>query len=437
MVVRQTWWTTAAVAALMLTLMTACSEPEPDDDTNNGQTTPVDTVDMDETPDEDMSADMEVEEDMGPMPMLSDELFAPGTFGVGFKEIEIAYPQVAPEQPEAMRTLPLKIWYPADIGADDTLAEYAVAGIITLNSEQAYAEAPAAAGGPFPVLVYSHGSGGEGLLAYPFAELFASHGWFVVSPNHVGNTAVDGIMETNTPFIRTAVNRVADISALLDVVEQGFGDELLDPLGDISRVFLFGHSFGAYTTLAAGGANLDAELLRQSCEADRMCEELENEELIAYIQAGFGDERVDAIAPQAPALVPLFGAGELAGIALPTMLQTGRLDLTTTQEEQSVPAWMGLDGADDIWVEMPTGAHFSFITICDDINPSLLRILRPGANADGCAQELIPTERAVPVLAAYLLAFGKRHILGESQWDAVLTGMPLDEGFVITTKAGE
>jgi hypothetical protein len=48
-------------------------------------------------------------------------------------------------------------------------------------------------------------------------------------------------------------------------------------------------------------------------------------------------------------------------------------------------------------------------------------------------QRLIAQE-AVPVLAAYVLAFGRRHVLGETQWDEVLQGPPLgNEGdFVVT-----
>ena len=39
--------------------------------------------------------------------------------------------------------------------------------------------------------MHSHGNGGEGLLAYPYGELMASHGWILVAPNHTGNTAFD------------------------------------------------------------------------------------------------------------------------------------------------------------------------------------------------------------------------------------------------------
>ena len=118
------------------------------------------------------------------------------------------------------------------------------------------------------------------------------------------------------------------------------------------------------------------------------------------------------------------------------MLMSGRLDQTTTYEEQAVPAWMGIDHPDDFWVEMPEGAHFTFITICHDLTEDLLLFFRPDANEDGCGPGFIPTTEAVPVLAAYVLGFGRRHVLGETEWDAILKGPPLgNEGdFVVTVK---
>lgn len=118
------------------------------------------------------------------------------------------------------------------------------------------------------------------------------------------------------------------------------------------------------------------------------------------------------------------------------MLMSGLLDQTTTQEESAEPAWSNLDHPDDLWVEMPKGAHFTFITICHDLTPDLLDFFRPDAGQDGCGEEFIDTREAIPVLAAYVFAFGRRHVLGQTEWDAVLEGPPLGkEGdFIIRTK---
>jgi predicted dienelactone hydrolase len=197
-------------------------------------------------------------------------------------------------------------------------------------------------------------------------------------------------------------------------------------------VFLFGHSFGGYTTFTVGGADVDFDTLEADC-TDPDCDVLSDVDVEAAYRAGFGDPRIVALAPQAPALLAI-PEDELAALGPPTMLMTGRLDQTTTQEESAAPAWAGIDNPDDLWVEMPEGAHYSFITVCHDLAPSLLAEFIDDAVQDGCGPEFIDTREAVPVLAAYLLAFGRLHVLGEIEWETVLTGPPLgSEGdFVVT-----
>ena len=127
-------------------------------------------------------------------------------------------------------------------------------------------------------------------------------------------------------------------------------------------------------------------------------------------------------------------AGSIASITAPTMLQSGLLDATTPHETQTVPTWAGMDGADDIWLEMPKGAHLSFISICDDLEEDLLLVFRPEAYMDGCGEGFTPVAQAVPVLNAYLRAFASKHVLGQDEWDAILEGDVLDPEFRVETK---
>jgi hypothetical protein len=66
----------------------------------------------------------------------------------------------------------------------------------------------------------------------------------------------------------------------------------------------------------------------------------------------------------------------------------------------------------------------------------VLDLFRPNAGEDGCGDGFIPTTEAIPVLAAYLLAFGRRHVLGQTEWDPILPGPPLGKpgDFVVTVK---
>jgi predicted dienelactone hydrolase len=367
-------------------------------------------------------------DDEPPPPPSAEQLLVPGPHAVGFRDLVVDYTAPAPV---GARTLPLRLWYPA-IAAGEPAAEYAVAGIVSVPSGRALA-APALAGGaPFPLAIYSHGSGGEGLIGYPYGEHLASHGWVVIAPNHVGNTALDGLMMTFDPFGHIALERPLDISAILDWLEAGAGGDPIAAAVTTARVLLFGHSFGAYTTFAGGGVDLDVARLAANCNGS--CEELDDAALQDAIAAGFGDPRVAAIAPQAPALVPSYRDGELAALAVPTLLMSGRRDLTTTDAVQARPAWGGLDHPGDLWVEAPDGGHLSFITVCDDLDPALLEVFQPNYLEDGCGPSFTPVAELVPTFAAYLLGFGRRHVAGEAAWDAVLRGPALHPSVFVTSR---
>lgn len=363
-----------------------------------------------------------------------DELFSQGPYDVGYREMAITYTDAASMEP---RELPLRVWYPVDPGSGAEPARYAVAGVIDIEANAL--DAPPVTEDPnLPFVIYSHGNGGEGLLAYPFGELMASHGWILVGPNHTGNTALDLAGGMGDPGPLVALNRPLDISAIIDEFESGLsGDDLEGKAGVDLGVFLFGHSFGGYTTFTAGGADVDYDAAGEGCDSQMSadCDVLNDPDVEAAYRAGFGDSRIVALAPQAPALVAI-ADGELGNLGIPTMLMTGRLDQTTTQEQSAEPSWAGIDNPDDLWVEMPLGAHYSFITVCHDLTPDVLGLFISGADQDGCGETFIDTRESVPVLAAYLLAFGRLHVLGETEWDPVLRGPPLgNEGdFIVTVK---
>ncbi|MEM9696091.1 MAG: hypothetical protein AAGA56_26340, partial [Myxococcota bacterium] len=204
-------------------------------------------------------------------------------------------------------------------------------------------------------------------------------------------------------------------------------------------VFLLWQRLGGNPTFGGAGFDLDVAALRaRGTPDDDMavddCDLFEDQSFVAALGGDLGDPRIVAIAPQAPALVPQYKSGELAALDIPTMVQSGRNDVTLPDATFAQPAWAGLDHPDDIWVEMPTGAHYTFITICDDLEEELLLTIRPDAPDDGCGPEAVPTSRAVPVLGAYLLGFARLHVLGETQFEALLRGPALDPDFVITTR---
>lgn len=358
---------------------------------------------------------------------LTAEVASPGPQAVGYTQATVTYRPVASTED---RVLPVEIWYPAVDGGEGP-ATYLTAGIAAKEAPLAL-DAPAPAASAAPVAVYSHGSGGLGLIAWPFAERLASHGWIVISADHVGNTSLDLISGAETPFIRTLLNRPLDVRAQLDALEAG----LLDLPADLERVFVFGHSFGGYTTLAVGGAGVDVSGYAALCagvEDDPDCALLTDPAVVDALATGLGDPRVDAIAPQAPALYDLFGDAALAGISVPVLLQSAGRDITTTDEAEARPIWRALDGAEDRWVRIPDGGHYSFISVCDDIGIEVIDMFQPGSTDDGCGPDFTPTLETVPTLATYLTAFARAAVLGETEYAAVADAA-LHPGFKVERK---
>jgi len=170
------------------------------------------------------------------------------------------------------RKLPLEIWYPADEshrGEDldpATQADYRPMPAQAPLPQAAVRDA-APAGGPHPVVAFSHGFGGHRCQSTFLCTHLASHGYVVVAPDHVGNTTVDVMMETLRIFqsgegppdpaeMMARVHEVADlrpddVSHALDRVLEGGVPEAgrVDP----ARVGVAGHSFGGWTTLMVAG----------------------------------------------------------------------------------------------------------------------------------------------------------------------------------------
>ncbi|MEE1963927.1 hypothetical protein V1387_14625 [Allomuricauda taeanensis] len=108
----------------------------------------------------------------------------------------------------------------------------------------------------FPLIVISHGTGGNRLsLAWLAIEL-VKNGYVVVAPDHWGNTFDNKIPEY---FVRYW-ERPQDISFLLTSM---LADESINYYIDEARIGMLGFSFGGYTTLALAGVELDCELIKK------------------------------------------------------------------------------------------------------------------------------------------------------------------------------
>ena len=89
---------------------------------------------------------------------------------------------------DAERPLDVTVWYPAlnPDGVPET-ASYLLGNIFPVPGQALRDAAPDAAGGPYPLVIFSHGFGGFRAQSTYLTEHLASHGSWVMAADHPGS----------------------------------------------------------------------------------------------------------------------------------------------------------------------------------------------------------------------------------------------------------
>lgn len=313
----------------------------------------------------------------------------PGPFGVGRTTVTLE------DEVRSGRALTTDVWYPIEPGAGTAPSLYQFdAAIPPIDLEVAKAGAPVAPGGPFPLVVFSHGSPSIRYQSLFFMEHLASHGFIVAAPDHAGDSAVDALAGRLTAPAETAVNRPADVSFVIDAVLAG---DVTEPAGlgaavDPERVGIVGHSGGGDTVLAVAGG-------RGGVAAD---------------------DRVDAVLAWTPSTAGVPDA-TLAAIDVPTMIVGATLDDITPIEPNVERAWGLVKGRPLYRADLVRGGHDQFTNVCDfraaaDANPDFPAALRPVVDIpaqDACTPEFLPIDEAHSLIARYSTAFVLAQVGGD------------------------
>ncbi len=321
----------------------------------------------------------------------------PGPHAVGRTTLEL-------DDGSRSRPLVADVWYPADADAVGDPSIYQFIPGIEFASESALAEVPVAADGPYPLVIYSHGSGGLRYVASFFTELLASHGFVVASVDHVGNTAVELVAGGDVDRDQIAYDRVLDVEFLIDqmLAASSAGEGLLSGSVDPERIGVSGHSFGGFTAFAAvGGYTNDLGTVP-------------------------GDDRIDAVVAMAPAS-ELNSTDELEAVDVPTLLVSGTRDETTPIDPDTEKAWELVSGR-PLWrVDITDAGHQSFTDVCSyqELLPTLdaPQVLIEAVDeyaSEGCTDELVPIDDAHVLINRNSVAFLLAYVAGESDYEAFL-----------------
>ena len=210
--------------------------------------------------------------------------------------------------------------------------------------------------GKTPVVIISHGLGSRPEEFTDKAKHLASHGFFVVLPQHPGSDTLYA-KEFQTGFhpdiftINDFIDRPLDISFTLDVLEKRNSTEFESRL-DLENVGIYGHSFGGYTALAVAGAPTpNFEQLKRDCAR----EILEfNTALLLECRAlklerqdyNFRDERIQAVVASNAVNASIFGEQGLSQIQIPIALGAGSYDPATPFVFEQARSFPWLDASE-------------------------------------------------------------------------------------------
>ena len=182
------------------------------------------------------------------------------------------------------------------------------------------------AGGACPVIVISHGAGGDRDTHAGQAQDLVAHGYAVLSIEHVGSNrdrlTQQGLraMKTIDAMTRDAgevLGRPRDVSFALDrAAEWNASHAVLKGRLDLTRVGAMGHSFGAYTTMVVCGMRPALDWLAPPVAPGK------------GLGPDFRDPRIAcgvALSPQSPG-EPFFLAESFASLRAPLLGITGSKD---------------------------------------------------------------------------------------------------------------
>lgn len=319
------------------------------------------------------------------------------------------------------------VWYPAEAGAgtEEPTDTFDIAGLLNPELQaqvpedfrvqypiaaQSGAE-PDASGGPYPVVLFSHGFAGYPEQSVDLTTHLASWGYVVAAPDHVERslggllgTASQGVPEQEDPAV---------LGATLDLVVAQGGDDAspLSGMVDAEKVAVTGHSAGAGAAYRMASAD---------------------ERIDAYASYSVGDGGEGEPLPEAPDLPALIMLGEEDGI-IPA-------DATRElYEGLSAPRYLA---------EIPDSGHLVFSDLCligadkggligiaEEIELPIPENLKD-LGRDGCDDtEFVNVAEVFPSIDAISVGFLQAYLRDDPTAAATLTEWPddgLDGGPPIT-----
>ncbi|NVZ27912.1 alpha/beta fold hydrolase [Pseudomonas gingeri] len=276
------------------------------------------------------------------------------------------------------RPLEMVVWYPGVTTATPQL----IADTVVFVGAPGVRNAPPA-GGEHPLVVLSHGFGGNWGNQVWLASALAHQGYIVAAVNHPGTTSKDRSAKAAAQLWL----RPADVSRAIDAViaqPKRFGAVAKQ------RIAVVGHSLGGWTTLEIAGARFDPEHFAHDCQvhpklggcsAYQQMNPASTPASKAQLAADLRDKRVTAIVSLDLGLSRGMTDASLAALPVPTLVIAGGVpseDMPARLESADLAK--RLPQATTRYVEISDATHFSFMSVC---KPGAVELIEKASPGDG------------------------------------------------------
>lgn len=227
------------------------------------------------------------------------------------------------------RPLITEVWYPVD----EQIPAQPVGGLWVRCPEARDAPLKSSTS-KYPLVVMSHGNGGDRMNTAWLAEILAANGYIIAAVDHHGNTWNNKIAEC---FVKIW-ERPQDISFVIDRLVQ---DSRFSPYIDSAKIGFIGYSLGGQTGLwIAGGRVRPFEKPSLKEIQDEQTLDLVSQETIDSIdfspmRKSYQDSRVSAMFLMAPAFANIFDIHSLQSIQVPVYIVASEGDKVVPLEKSA------------------------------------------------------------------------------------------------------
>ena len=276
------------------------------------------------------------------------------------------------------RPLEMVVWYPSATTATAQLT----ADTSVFVGALAVSNAPPAAG-EHPLVVLSHGFGGNWGKQAWLASALAHAGYIVAAVKHPGTTSQDRSPQAAAQLWQRPVDLSRAIEAVMAQPEQ-FG------VVAKRRIAVVGHSLGGWTALEIAGARFDPDRFAQDCDAHPKLASCTVYQEInpastpaskARLAADLRDKRVTAIVSLDLGLSRGFTDESLAALPVPSLvIAAGVPSEELPAQLESADLAKRLPQASTRYVEISDATHFSFMSVC---KPGAVALIEEASPGDG------------------------------------------------------